>query len=269
MNIGIIFRKVMKEQPVEDIAYKPFYEILSEVALTKGVKLYIDSYKRYKDGKFTQAFFYDIKEKKWKKEKNIKLELVYDKCVTNEKTLRVKKRIEKEVPFINPLEFELYVEDKYLTYKLFKDFMAKSFLVSSKEEIKRKLRFIKSHLYVLKPCVGYGGFKIHFLRKGNRIPDIRTKYVLQPMIDTSRGIKNLVEGVHDLRVVVIGKRIIYSYIRKPKKGSFLCNVHQGGKMIPIDNKQIPRSVVRIVKKIMFKFNKFNNLIYSADFFFKK
>jgi len=268
MNIGIIFRKVMKEHPIEDIAYKPFYEILSKVALKKGVRLYIDSYKRYKDGKFTQAFFYDAKEKKWKKEKNIKLDLVYDKCVTDDITLKAKKKIEREVPFINPLEFELKIYNKYILYKQFKDIMPLSLLVKSRQDIKRNLKKIKTEKYVLKPCVGYGGFKIRILNKKDPIPHITSCYVLQPLIDTSGGIPNLIKGVHDLRIVLINHKIIYSYLRVPRKGSLLCNVHQGGRMITISNRQIPKKVLKIVNKIRKKFINYKYVIYSTDFFFE-
>jgi glutathione synthase/RimK-type ligase-like ATP-grasp enzyme len=92
---------------------------------------------------------------------------------------------------------------------------------------------------------------------------------LQEFIDSSLGVPGISSGLHDLRLVFVNNKLIYSYIRKPQKGSFLANLSQGGSLVIIPSKKLPQSLFPIVKYVQQTFATFNPKIYSIDFMFDK
>jgi D-alanine-D-alanine ligase-like ATP-grasp enzyme len=73
--------------------------------------------------------------------------------------------------------------------------------------------------------------------------------------------------MHDLRLVFVNDKLIYSYIREPKDGSYLANLAQGGKLIIVPKSKLPKALNPIVKYINETLSSFKNRIYAIDFMF--
>jgi glutathione synthase/RimK-type ligase-like ATP-grasp enzyme len=91
------------------------------------------------------------------------------------------------------------------------------------------------------------------------------EYILQEFVDTSGGIPGVIAGHHDLRVVIASGEIVLSHVRTPKEGSLLANVAQGGSIKEVAVKDIPESIITVVKKIQALIDKrFDYPLYSID-----
>ena len=251
--------------------YRSSYELFYELAEKQGIKFIracIDWYKS--NGVFEKAWSYDVKSKKWIKIKDVKVDFVFDKTSALKKFKDLKYKINKEISMMNNPEMDYKVNNKKNILKIFSDILPKTFIIKSPADLKEKLKKIKTTKTVLKPAVGSGGDKIFIEDKNELIKEkinFDEGYILQEFIDTSKGIKGLVEGVHDLRVILFNEKILYSYIRTPKKGCLLCNMDQGGSMISISNNQIPKQIKKLLKIINKKLEKYTPRNYAADFFF--
>ena len=73
--------------------------------------------------------------------------------------------------------------------------------------------------------------------------------LLQEFIDSSIRIPGIVEGLHDIRVTTINGEPVYTFVRIPKEGSFLANVAQGGKEMPLTLDKLPNDLLKLVEKI--------------------
>lgn len=252
---------------VTDPKYKKSYEIISQLAKEKNVDIFFSGMAFWNGKNFNKASYYDSILNKWMYVKNIHPDLIYDKITTSFSNVSLKKNLEKEIPVLNPSFFDLICNNKFLNYLIFEEFYPKSFLVSNIQEIKRKLRHIKTAKLVIKPTVGTCGNNVKIISR-KEIEKLRIEndhFLLQEFIDSSEGILNVVAGVHDLRITIIDNKIIYAYFRTPKKGSLLCNIAKGGKMKIINNSKIPKEAKVVCRKIMQKLAPFENLIYSVDF----
>jgi hypothetical protein len=187
-------------------------------------------------------------------------------------------------------------QNKLNTYNHFKEFAIPS--VEIKSNSKRKIILAKNYLdnilkkhkynidfndnYLIKDKTGAGGFKIYKaefdklglkkIKKNYRL-DRKIKKTLsslvQPFINCNDGfVFGKYKGLIDLRVIVLNKKIIQTYIRIAKKGKFECNEHQGGNLVYMSLKVIPRDVLIMTKKIIKKLDTKSNLkhsLYALDF----
>lgn len=170
---------------------------------------------------------------------------------------------------LNNIFFKRLCNNKNATQEFIGDFMPKSVRIKTKNELLQQLKsFSPSALVVLKPANGMcgKGIVIDYPEKimQEDIEDNR-EYILQEFVDTSNGIPGIIDGHHDLRIVIVNGKIVLSHVRAPKEGSLLANVAQGGSIneIPIEN--IPTFIITTVKKIQARIDeKFNYPIYSID-----
>ncbi|MDC0506274.1 hypothetical protein OAN96_01625, partial [Candidatus Gracilibacteria bacterium] len=63
----------------------------------------------------------------------------------------------------------------------------------------------------------------------------------------------------------INKQPISSYIRTPKKGSYLANIAQGGEGFSISLDQVPQELFKTIEEINNAIGEYSPIIYSADF----
>lgn len=170
---------------------------------------------------------------------------------------------------LNNIHFKRLCNNKNATQEFIGDFMPKSSQIKDRAGLLRQLEsFSPSALVVLKPANGMCGNGIVIDRaekiKQADIPEGR-EYILQEFVDTSRGIPGIIDGHHDLRIVIADGKIVLSHVRAPKEGSLLANVAQGGsiKEVPLEN--IPAFIIDRVKKIQERIDeKFNRPVYSID-----
>ena len=171
---------------------------------------------------------------------------------------------------INNPELDDIGHDKELTYKVLGQFMAPTYSISRAnwEEVKNK---IKTDKIVLKPSLGLGGKGILVLPKNELQPELIPEdepYLAQDFIDSSGGIPGLVEGMHDMRLIMFNGEATFSFIRTPKPGSFLSNVAQGGTLMIASIDKVPASALAIAQEVDRRFARFYPRIYTIDFMYE-
>ncbi|MDA9774391.1 glutathione synthetase [Saprospiraceae bacterium] len=140
-------------------------------------------------------------------------------------------------------------------------------LCYSIEEIEKES---EKHPIVLKPLKEYGGKGILKI-VGNRLSDgmeeFNARTYLQEIKETiekdgllsMKYLKNVTQG--DKRILVVGGEILAASMRLPAKGSWLCNVAQGGTS---EFTEVTRKEREIIKILSPKLEKLGILIYGAD-----
>ncbi|MDD5040580.1 MAG: ATP-grasp domain-containing protein [Patescibacteria group bacterium] len=172
---------------------------------------------------------------------------------------------------VNPWKLYGITYDKFGCYQLLKQYMKPTYRVTSRKTFVRSLQKIKTAWVVWKPVFGSEGRGIKIGPKSlirRRIK--RYDGLLQEFIDTSDGVPGVCKGLHDMRILLMNGRIVQSYVRQPRKGSYLANVAQGGRMLEIRKNQIPRRARAIAQRIDERFfNYFGPRIYAIDFGFER
>ena len=265
---SILFEKKRKSYLCDNLNIKRNFEELSEVGEKKGIRYYRASISRYTNETFSEAWVY--KNKKWKKEKKVKPNIIFDRSPYLSNENKIKEEMASRFVFANDPVFYQFGKSKFLTYLVFKDLMPETRIAYSFNELKDNLKYIKTNKIVIKPDVGAGGKGVEIINRNevNKIKINQYPVIVQEFIDSSFGIKNLVKGVHALRIMFFNQRPFLSYTRQPKNG-YISNVSLGGtrKVIPLS--KIPNNLRLALKEIVDKLKSFNNIFYSVDFFFDK
>ncbi len=201
-----------------------------------------------KTGVFKKAIFFENKRWVWKK--NVKPDLIYDRSILNVPPKQYQKRIilEKTYPFFNNLKIKNLLTNKWLTYLKFKKYCPKTILVEKRADLK-KISSLSSKTIIVKPLFGAKGIGIKVLAKKDFTP-IKYPFIVQEFIDSSSGIKGLVNGIHDLRIMVKNNKPFHFFLRIPSKNSLVANLSQGGKIKLLNEKDIPSNVMLMAKEII-------------------
>lgn len=186
--------------------------------------------------------------------------------------------------------------NKLNTYKHFKEFAIPTVKITN--PLKRKMVLAKTKLdkllkkhryrvdfndsYIIKDKTGAGGLKIYKVdfdkfgfkeimkhyeldKKDKEI----LSYIVQPFINCNKGFSfGKYCGLIDLRLILLNHKIVQTYIRIAKKGEFECNEHQGGNLVYMLIKIIPKDVLIMTRKIIKKLDAKLNLkhsLYALDF----
>ena len=246
-------------------AYEFFY---TRACKEYGLEIFRANLNWYKTGTFNKAWTY--KDNVWIKLKNsIKPDIIMDWAFLNDKNIEKKREILSNFITTTPLDLQLLVDDKLMTNMMFSDMTVNYFTVHNNDELKLVLPKIKSSKVVLKPRFGAGGYGIKILTKYKATKTkILGRTVLEEFLDSSKGVPGIYKGVHDFSVIITGTKLTASFIRTAAPGTKLCNVSQGGSIIPVPLNKIPQAIKRVLKIIERKLVIFPYKIYSADFFFK-
>ena len=192
--------------------------------------------------------------------------VIYDK--RGDSRYRASFRDESNIKILNPNKIADICEDKLKTYELFTEFCPQTFLVKNEAELKIALEKIPSEKKVIKPRdMACGeGVQIDNIEK-ILVSKKKFPLLVQEFIDTSKGIPNLIDGIHDFRVILINGEIILSFIRTPPPNSLIANIAQGGSVHEVPLTKIPTNIHKITKKIDSQFTEFSRA-YSIDFGFE-
>jgi hypothetical protein len=176
---------------------------------------------------------------------------------------------------VNDIDFKLFARNKWQSYIEFREYFPTTFILDTPENLKKFLsNYNESQKFVAKPVEGMKGKDIHFLTIKdydfivNTLMEDSKRYLLQEFIDTTKGIKGIAHGVHDLRVVSLNGEIIWSHVRQPGNGTELkANVAEGGSIDEIsDFSTLPTELVKITKDlIQIFYSKYNNPLFTVDF----
>src|SRR4030043_181815 len=153
-------------------------------------------------GEFKGYWDYSKGEKVEFINKKIKVDIVYDRSAgldfpQHRDDLRV----------VDNREFKILAWDKWLTYKQIGEFMPKTYFSSN--NLKSLLSKINSDFVVIKPINGLKGKDLFIGSKKDAICYDMNKeksYIVCEFIETVKGIPGIVEGRHDLRVVIINNK---------------------------------------------------------------
>jgi glutathione synthase/RimK-type ligase-like ATP-grasp enzyme len=272
-KVMILFGKSewKKAKPFSNKDYQYSYEYFYDICLKNGIQMYRASYEwyDYKNHLFKHAWIFEGKGGRWKKVNDIKPDLVYDKTKARMEVYFKKELIEEHYPFINDLAFTKLIDDKFTTSLLFSKWSKKSWVIKNNSELEAVLKNIKSTKLVAKPLSESGGNGIHIVdkKKHASVPQINSSYIVQDFIDSSGGVPGISRNMHDLRLVFVNDKLIYSYIREPQKGSYLANLAQGGNLIIVPKNKLPKSLNPIIRHASEIFETFQPRIYSIDFMF--
>ena len=276
-NLGILFTSSAKwskrkTTPFNDAKLNKAYALFARKGKAHGLNVFLAFYNEYSKGTLRKAWFYD---RGWKKIKDVEIDFVYSRFnravfKDHKKYKRAenfKYKIIESIGMINHPELEEFCWDKSMIHDIFPEFTPKTFLVNSRRGLNVVLPAIKSEKVVIKPRYGTLGGKVLITDKKHIPKKIDKNTIIQEFIDTSNGIKGLVKSYHDLRVIIINGKIDHAHIRVPKKGLLTANMANGGKKIFITNGQIPKKIVKIVKKVDRLLKRYKPRIYSIDFLF--
>jgi len=220
-----------------------------------------------KDKLFQKALFFE--NKKWAWKENIIPDEIYDRSlfIRSKSEMDRRKIIEKNFIFYNSLKINELMSNKWLTYKNFIEYSPKSVLIENKNDLD-KFKKLSSEKIILKPLFGSGGRNIKVYKKSDFRP-IKFPFIVQEFLVTRKGIQGIVKGQHDLRIILANNKIIHSFVRVPLKDKFIANLSQGAKIKLILEKNLPKEVIKIAKKISKKINRVDikgkKRLYSVDF----
>ncbi len=95
------------------------------------------------------------------------------------------------------------------------------------------------------------------------LPD--QQWIVQAFVDSSKGIPNIIEGTHDMRLYIIDGKPVLASVRQPKAGSLIANTSQGGTIQFFAVDAIPNEPITIAKQVDNELEKYGNRYYSVDF----
>ena len=277
ISVGALFsglRISYVDAPFYNLDFRKAYAIFSRRAEKQGIQVYFANYKRFKKGKLTVSW--NFHHGRWSKVRNQKIDIVYSRFARslfarnkeNKKAIKFKFDIADEINVINHPLIDKFCWDKKIISDILPEDTPKTFLVNTDSGARKVVGSIKTKKVVVKPRYGTLGKGVIITDK-QWLPEIKKNTLIQEFIDTSNGIKNVVKGYHDLRVVIINGKIDHAHVRTPKKGLLVANVALGGKKMFIKKEQIPSKIISIVNKIDLMFEKYYPRIYSVDFLIDK
>lgn len=271
-KVLILFGKSNWEnaKPFLNAEYQYSYEYFYTLCKKNGIQMYRASYQWYDEERhlFKYAWKYEGGNGDWQKVESIVPDLIYDKTKSDLTTYSKKLIINEHYPFINDLNFTRVVDDKFIMSLIFSNWSKKNWFVKSEAELNTVLPELKTEKIVVKPVSESGGNGVYIVDKSEIASlDFSSEKIVQEFIDSSNGIPGLSDSMHDLRLVFVGKKLIYAYMREPKDGCFLANLSQGGTLtiVPIEN--LPKSLDPVLQQVHKALDSFTDRIFAVDFMF--
>jgi glutathione synthase/RimK-type ligase-like ATP-grasp enzyme len=262
-----------KSRPFETARYQYSYEFFYNLCKENGIQMFRASYQwyDYKKHIFKYAWVFEKSGNRWNRVKNVRPDLIYDKTKSRMEVYYKKELIKERYSFINDLDFTRIIDDKFITSLIFNRWSKPSWIVNSINDIPLFIDKIKTEKFILKPLSESGGKGIFILDKKSNLnlEPFQKTYLIQEFIDSTSGIKGLCKGMHDLRLVFINEKLIYSYIRQPRSGSFLANIAQGGSFKIVPKSKLPKSIGPIIEYANEVFSSFAPRVYTIDLMFDK
>ncbi|PSG99472.1 MAG: hypothetical protein BRC29_05130 [Nanohaloarchaea archaeon SW_7_43_1] len=237
------------------------YVVFSEIAEEKGGETLVGNFSWYSDGEMEKA--YRFSDGGWEKVENVSIDGIFDKFKFGDETVPIKEKMHEDLPVLNNYELEEICKDKMLTYEKFSESVPEVREATRENVLEMLERFEK---VVLKPRYDFGG-------EGVRIIDSIEKFeagddlLVQRFVDSSGGIPELeIDGVHDLRVIIVNGEESTSFVRTPDEG-LISNVSRGGTMHNVELENIPEAVYPVIDEVEDVFSSLGNRVYAIDFIF--
>lgn len=237
------------------------YNVFSDIATRHDSEVVIGKFSWYEDNKLTKG--YCFRDGEWVKVENIEIDGVFDKFKFDDETVEIKKKMHSQLPVLNNFELEEVCKDKLKTYEKFPDHVPETRL-AERENVEKMLE--EDGRVVLKPRYDFGG-------KGVKVIDDIEDFepdedlLVQRFVDSSTGIKDLgIEGVHDLRIIMVNDEPATSFVRTPDEG-FISNVSRGGSMHHFEIDEVPEQALKIAEEVDEQFKDLGRRVYAVDLIF--
>ncbi len=253
------------DYPFTQEKYLTSYYELSEKIKNRGANCFIARSPKSYDAKSVFKKTYRFSEKGVLEESGeVVADVVFDKGDKDTFRFTDAKKL------INPRYINEICFDKDKTYKLFPQFSPKSVLAQNYgEAASARATFGAEKKVVVKPYSGFEGVGVQIVKPEDDLEIDQQHYpvIVQEFIDSSGGVEGLIEGVHELRLVIMNGDIVMSFFRTPPEGSLLVNVSQGGKLHFVPAEDLPASALEIAKLVDEHFNEQGDRAYSVDMAF--
>ncbi len=155
------------------------------------------------------------------------------------------------VTIVTDPSLEPIIGDKTALYARFAKYQPKSVVCTNLEEVVAAVADMPGDMAVVKNPVSAGGRQVYIAKKSElKIPDDETYPLLvQEFLDMSEGIPGLAQGIHDVRVLMTGPKIIGATLREPQAGMLHANVSRGASERFLSVDEIPEEVQAMAKQI--------------------
>lgn len=177
---------------------------------------------------------------------------------------------------INSLAFLELTHDKYYTAKYFQEQSPLSFVVLRPIEDQTKPEhMVHIEKFVMKPRTWSRWHGVilwtreDVIAASQKIQGSWNSLIVQEFIDSSWWVLGIVEGIHDIRVIVFAGKIPYVIVRTPETGDFRCNLVQWGSQKVISYTSLPTYWQETIQRIMHKVQSLTKdpfCVYSIDLF---
>lgn len=264
VNIGVLWDYEVDHEgrePMNRDDGNSSYAKFSEIAAENDAEVFMANYKKYRDGKLSEAYRWSGKT--WERVKDIELDVIFDKFLFNEDTVPIKKKMQSQLPMLNAFELEETCKDKLLTYQKFPDYVPETAL-AERRTVERFLE--EDGKAILKPRFGSEGMEVKLI---DSIKEFEPKdgLLVQRYVDPSGGTPHFdFEGAHDFRVMIADSEPMACYYRL-NEGSDLANVSRGGSRKFVEPEEIPENVLQVLENVSEFFSGFEHSIYSVDMMF--
>ena len=258
-----ITRKSLPVRRKRSKAYKHFFAMGAE----RGFNMAWSSAENFNGSKFTA--YYTVDGNRWKlHRKPLKPHFILDKSYAT-LAMDQKKIMAVRAPFMDPIQLQLLVNDKFLTAAAFPGLIQPGIIVRTKDQLLAGLKKIKTNDVVIKPLASSGGREIEILPKRKMAKfKLWRPMLIQEFIDSSKGVPGLYKGIHDFRLLFLSNKLVHAYIRTCAPNSKLCNVALGGGRVIVPLNKVPKAMLKISKVFQKRFAQFHNSFYSLDFMYK-
>ncbi|HEX3081783.1 MAG TPA: hypothetical protein VHQ86_00875 [Candidatus Saccharimonadia bacterium] len=156
--------------------------------------------------------------------------------------------------------------NKAETYRRFGKYQPETVLCADEDQLQAAIRQMPGDMVVVKNPAGSGGKRVYIDKKASiQIPSDETYPLLvQEFIDMTDGVPGIVDGPHDLRVLIAGGTITGGTLRQPMAGKLHANTGQGGSLRLLAAEEIPEEVRHLALAIDKEFDGVPRY-YSTDF----
>lgn len=260
---GDISKKSLPVQRKRSKAYKVLFAMGKE----RGFRMAWSATENFDGKRFTKYFIHN--GSKWElKTEPLKPHFIIDKSYA---TLGVSQKMKMALvaPFMDPIQLQLLVNDKFLTEAAFPGLIHSGMIVRTNDQLRQALKKIKSRVVVVKPLASSGGRDIQILSKPKMVNyQIKRPMLVQEFIDSSKGVPGLYKGIHDFRLLFLNNKLVHSYIRTCAPNTKLCNVALGAGRVIVPLHKVPKEMLKISAVFQKRFAQFHNSFYSLDFIWK-
>lgn len=174
---------------------------------------------------------------------------------------------EPDAVVVNRRGLRTTCDNKLNTYALLSQYMATTRSLAP-EHWQQDIQAIPGDLLVVKPVRGTEGRGIVIKPRAEfnyaDLDQTKAPFLVQEFVDCSAGIPGLMQGKHDLRLIIFNGQVKLAEYRQPKEGGYLANVAQGGSLTFVPMDRVPDWAMAFVGEVDQHLTQYFPRIYAID-----